>query len=445
MLRNIIAITAINIKSRKSWKSMLKAKNLFYSDRNELLEYQKEAYFKLLRYAYEHTDYYQRIFDEIGLFKDGGIVESKLKDIPVLTKEIIRREGKKLVSDEAEMRGAYTNTSGGSTGEPVMFYQDKEYFARNFGDKILFGALNGKMPGDKEVKLWGSERDILEGNIGLKEKVINWCYNRIFLNSFLLTPENMKCYIDKINRCHPKQIWTYADSIFQLSKYINDNKITVFSPANIITTAGVLYDEMRNEIQKAFPQSNILNQYGSREAGVIGCEVGKKKGIRIFEHSVKVEVLDEKNGDAAEVGQGELLITNLTNYSMPLIRYHIGDTGIVVTPQGYEGAFAVLEKVTGRTNTHLKKQDGSLVHGEYVTHLFYNKAWIENFKVIQHGYTDIEFQIVIKKGLSENKKDLENMIADLEAVFGKCNVTITYLDVIPKLKSGKYQFVISEI
>lgn len=424
---------------------MLKAKTLFYSDRNELLVYQKGAYFKLLWYAYEHTGYYRRIFDEIGLFTDGIIDESKLKDIPVLTKEIIRREGKNLISDEAEMRGAYTNTSGGSTGEPVMFYQDKEYFARNFGDKILFGALNGKMPGDKEVKLWGSERDILEGNIGLKEKMINWCYNRIFLNSFLLTPENMKCYIDKINKSHPKQIWTYADSIFQLSKYINDNKITVFSPANIITTAGVLYEEMRNEIQKAFPQSNILNQYGSREAGVIGCEVGKKKGIRIFEHSVKVEVLDEKNGEAAEAGQGELLITNLTNYSMPLIRYRIGDTGIVVTPQGYEGSFAVLEKVTGRTNTHLKKQDGSLVHGEYVTHLFYNKAWIENFKVIQHGYTDIEFQIVIKKGLSENKKDLENMIADLEVVLGKCNVTITYLDVIPKLKSGKYQFVISEV
>lgn len=445
MIRNAVAWTAIHLKSRESWKSMEEAKKLYFSDSKEMRMFQKKKYKELLRYAYRHTRYYREKFDEIGLFEGEQLVEANLGKIPILTKEIIRREGEALLSDEAEKRGAYRNTSGGSTGEPVIFYQDKYYFSHNFGDKILFGILNGKMPGDKEIKLWGSERDLLQGSIGYREKLINWCYNRIFLNSFILTPRNMDVYIQTINKVRPRQIWTYADSIYQLSRYINDHAITNFSPQNIISTAGVLYDEMRAEIKKAFPDSNIINQYGSREAGVIGCEVGGIAGIRIFDHAVKVEILDEMSNQVSEFGEGELLITNFTNYSMPLIRYRIGDTGMKTDAQGYTGSFSVLKNVTGRTNTHLKKADGSLIHGEYVTHLFYNKSWIENFKVIQHDYDKIEFQIVIKEGNRENKEDLEQMVRDLQAVMGSCYIKITYPEVIPRLKSGKYQFVISEI
>lgn len=445
MIRNALAYAAIHLKSHESWKSMEEAKKLYFSSTEDMQVFQKEKYCELLKYAYQHTRYYHKVFDEIGLFEGEKMMEARLCEIPILTKEIIRREGKALISDEAEKRGAYINTSGGSTGEPVTFYQDKFYFSHNFGDKILFGILNGKMPGDKEIKLWGSERDILEGSIGLKEKVINWCYNRTFLNSFVLMPQSMESYIQTINKARPKQIWTYADSIYQLSRYVNDHSITTFSPKNIITTAGVLYDEMRAEIKKAFPGSNIMNQYGSREAGVIGCEVGGTAGIRIFDHAVKVEILDEVSQQISEFGNGELLITNFTNYSMPLIRYRIGDTGIKTDAQGYTGSFSVLKNVTGRTNTHLKRADGSLVHGEYATHLFYNKTWIENFKVIQHDYDKIEFQIVIKAGNCANQEDLDQMVRDLQAVMGRCDIKVTYLDVIPRLKSGKYQFVISKI
>lgn len=445
MIRNALAWTAIHLKSRGSWASMEKAKKLYFSSPQDMENFQKERHYELLRYAYQHTRYYHKIFDEIGLFDGENIRESRLCDIPVLTKEIIRREGDALISDEAEQRGAYLNTSGGSTGEPVAFYQDRFYFSHNFGDKLLFGILNGKMPGDKEIKLWGSERDLLEGSIGFQEKLINWCYNRTFLNSFILTSENMDAYIQTINKVRPRQIWTYADSIYQLARYVNDHGRTVFSPRNIVTTAGVLYEEMRSEIRKAFPGSHVINQYGSREAGVIGCEVGDIAGIRIFDHTVKVEILDEVNGRVSEFGEGELLITNFTNYTMPLIRYRIGDTGVKTEARGYPGSFSVLKNVTGRTNTHLKKADGSLVHGEYATHLFYNKTWIENFKVIQHDYENMEFQIVIKAGSSEKKEDIDQMVRDLQAVMGSCQIKITYLDVIPRLKSGKYQYVVSEI
>lgn len=446
MLRNAIAFGAINAVNRKSWKYMKQGKALFHAPRETMLQYQEDQYRKLLLYAYDHTKYWHRIFDNIGLIKNGAIVSENYEKIPVLTKEIIRKEGRNLISDEAEARGGYINTSGGSTGEPVRFIQDKEYFSCNFGDKLLFGVLNGKVPGDKEIKLWGSEKDILEGSIGIKEKCINWCYNRVFLNSFVMTRELMKSYIETINREKPLQIWTYADSVYQLARYINQNQERVFSPKNIISTAGVLYDEMRTEISRAFKDSLIIDQYGSREVGGIGCEIGGKRGIRIFEHTNKVEILNQQTGEISDSGEGELLITNLTNYSMPLIRYRIGDMGEKNCDlTGYQGSFGVLTKLTGRTNTHLRKEDGSLIHGEYVTHLFYNKEWIETFKVIQHAYKEVEFQIVIKDGCEVNEDDLQMMKQSLRKVMEGCEISVVYMDEIPRLKSGKYQFVVSEI
>lgn len=446
MFRKWIANCSINLKSPISIPYARSAKELFEGDREDLLLYQKTAYEQLLRYAYEHTVYYNRVFEQIGLFADGVLNEEKIAKIPILTKQIIREEGSNLYSDEMEARGAYSNTSGGSTGEPVLFIQDKEYFAKNFGDKILFGLLNGKEPGEKEIKLWGSERDILQGTIGLKEKIINFCFNREFLNSFVLDEEKLETYVDVINKKKPKQIWTYADSIYQVARYINRAGKEVYSPHNIITTAGVLYDEMRDEIQKAFPNSRILNQYGSREAGAIGIEVNGQKGIRVFEHSVLLEVKDELTHEIQRIGKGELLVTNLTNYSMPLIRYQIGDMGeLEEIDESYTGSFSIIKKLIGRTNSYLKKADGTMVHGEYVTHLFYHKEWIENFQVVQHDYEQIEFRIVLRAGKSVVKNDLESMMNDLKKVYGACNIEVNLVDEIPKLKSGKYQFVITEI
>lgn len=445
-MRKWIAKTAISIKSRESLVYAQQMKKLFYSDRNKVEAYQKKKLEELLHYAYQHTVYYHRIFDEIGLIVNNQICWDKYDEIPMLTKDIIRKEGNNLVSDESESRHAYQNTSGGSTGEPVTFVQDKEYFQKNFGDKILFGLLNDKEPGERELKLWGSERDIKEGSIGIKEKAVNFAYNRKLLNSFLLTQDNMREYVKCINAEKPKQIWTYADSIYQLAKFIIDNKTEMYSPHNIITTAGVLYDEMRETIQKAFPDSRILNQYGSREAGAIGIEVNDQRGIRVFDHAVYMEIYNKETEKISQYDDGVILITNLMNLSMPLIRFNIGDEGKhEPVKEGMDGAYSVLSTLHGRVNSHIKRADGSVVHGEYFTHIFYGRDWVENFQVVQHSYDSLEAFIVLQDGRTVNETDVQEMKHDIQIVMGDCDITFTYCDSIPKLKSGKYQFVISEI
>lgn len=444
--RRFLAQSAIKIMSPGSIGYAYEMAKLFGSSRREVEKERQEKLASLIRYSFVHVPYYKRVFSDIELISDDGEINWDNYDkIPILTKQIIRNEGENLYSDEHKKRGSYVNTSGGSTGEPVCFLQDKEYFKKNFGDKILFGLLDDKKPGDKEIKLWGSERDIKEGTIGLKEKLVNFVYNRELLNSFVMTEDTIKEYIHCINAAKPVQIWAYSDSIYQVAKIIVGSGEACYCPKNIITTAGVLYDDMRNTIQEAFPESRIINQYGSREAGVIGIETLGKKGMHIFEHSVFLEVIDE-NQLITDQGEGRLLVTNLTNFSMPLIRFDIGDIGeIVDCGDEWEGAYRILKNLQGRTNCHIKLEDGTLVHGEYFTHLFYGKQWIENFQFVQHSFKEFEVRIVVKHCEDQNQNDMDSIVTEIGRVVGECKVDFVFFDQIPKLSSGKYQFVISEV
>lgn len=444
--RRFVAQNAIRIVSPYALKYAQDALELYNGPREKLELYQKKVLKDLLLYAYEHTKYYNEIFDEINLIENWEVNWSNFNKIPILTKEIIKLRFNDLISNEKSYLKHYTNTSGGSTGEPILFYQDNKYFQNNFGNKILFGLFNDKFPGDKEIKLWGSEQDILEGSIGLKEKIINYVYNRKLINSFVLTEEKIEEFIYFLNQCKPKQVWTYSDSIYEVAKFILETKRVIFSPPVIITTAGMLYPDMRSVIQRAFANSMILDQYGSREVGAIGMETDGREGIRIFEHSVYVEVYNSFQKKFFNNKEGELIITNLTNRVMPLIRYNIGDIGYVEEcHESYNGCFKVIKNLQGRTNCHIYKKDGSLVHGEYFTHLFYNIEWLKTFKVIQKDYFELEILMVIKKNQEMNQSDIENIIKKIEAIMGKCQVDFKIVDNIPKLSSGKYQYVMSEV
>ena len=408
--------------------------------------YQDQALSRLLKHTYEHVLYYRNILEKIKSKDNQNFDRRHFEQMPILDKEMIRTHFNILVSDDSSLRNPYVNTSGGSTGEPVKFIQDKEYFQKNFGDKILFGLLNGKLPGDRELKIWGSEQDMLEGTIGKKEKLINLVFNRHFVNSFILDRNTLTICVEKLNNLRPVQVWTYAESVYELACFILREKLSVFCPKNIVTTAGVLYTDMRKKIKEAFPKSNVINQYGSREVGAIGIETCGKEGMRIFNHSVLLEVAKD-DGSIGRDGYGRLLVTSLINYSMPIIRFDIGDIGeIESTSHEYTGSFSVLKRLTGRVNAHIKKKNGDLIHGEYFTHLFYGKDWVKVFQVIQHAFDVLEFKIVIQDGCKKNDDDITKMINDTHVVMGSgCDVKVSFVDEIHRQGSGKYQFVLSKV
>jgi len=431
--RKPLILTGLRLTGSKIPQYLNQIKEMQSWERNKIELYQKKKLKELLIHAYRNVPYYQKVLQKVRLVKNEKIYLDKFEKLPFLTKDIIRKKKDDLYSNDYKNKNYFENTSGGSTGEPVKFIQDKKYWNKNVANKLFYAQMVGKEIGGKEVKLWGSERDILEGSIGIKNKVKNFIYNRKVLNAFKMTPNDMKSYVNKINTFQPKHIWTYIESIFELAKFIERNNLAIHSPNSIITTAGVLTEETRKYIEEVF-NTKVYNQYGSREVGDIACECQEQKGLHIFEWSHFVEIINNK-----------VIVTSLNNYSMPLIRYKIGDIANFKTGSCSCGRNTLrVANVTGRISSHFRLKDGSIVHGEYFTHLFYFRDWVKKFQVIQNAYDKIICKIVKSKEISI--EDQTKIKQKIRKVMGKdCEVKFKFVDKISPSPSGKYLYTISEI
>ena len=288
-----------------------------FSNSKDLINLHNEQLKGLLLHAYQNVPYYRQILSKSEVVIDGQVHLENFKNIPLLTKNIIRKEGENLYSSDYHSRKSYVNTSGGSTGESVKFIQDAEYDQWNIATKLYFNMVLGKQPGQSEIKFWGSDRDIIKGNLSVKDRAINYLYNRKFFNSYRLGSDDILKLIHLNNRFKPKAYWSYMESAVELADFISNRSIKFYPPNILISTIGPLTEALRAKIEKSM-QCKVYNQYGSREVGAIACECQQQDGLHTFPWWNHVELLDE-NGKIIKQGQGKVVVTTLHNYSMPLI------------------------------------------------------------------------------------------------------------------------------
>lgn len=419
-------------------------KNLESASPSRVEAIQQERLEMLLRHAHRNVPYYKKVLETSGTMDaSGAFVPDRFTQLPLLTKDILRAEFERLKSPDHTARGSYPETSGGSTGEPVRFLRDKASWDANVAGTLFFFSLGGKEPGERELKLWGSERDFFDGGIGARQRIENFLYNRMFLNSFRMTPDAMDRYAHALDRFRPKAVWAYVDSIYELARHIERHGIAVRPPGTIFVTAGTLSPEVRECIERVF-RAPVLNQYGSREVGVIACECPRREGLHIFSFNHVVEILDEAGQPAHPGEMGRIVITDLTNYSMPMIRFLIGDTAIAAgTPCSCGRPFPLIKTVTGRITDHFLRRDGALIHGEYFTHLFYHRPWIRKFKVIQEDYDRVRVLIIPRseEAAQDTQSDQDDIGAKIRLLMGEqCRVNIEFVEAIESSASGKYLY-----
>ena len=410
------------------------------NSKDSLLQFQETHLKKLILHAYKNVPYYHRIFKEIGMVNDGTVDLSKFNKIPILTKETMREHHQELISKDYTTRKWYYNSSGGSTGEPTRFIQDDVYI--KWGNATSYywykDILGVDEPGVKKTILWGSERDLFEGGMGWKTRIAKWLTNTVFLNSFKMTEEDMGNYIKTINAYKPDLIRGYAGSLYELCRYAERENMEIYTPKIVVSSAETLSDEMRQKIESVFG-TKLYDFYGSRESNNLAgeCEEGLMHVLAFHNY---VEILDINNHPVKEGEEGRVIVTNLHNYSMPFIRYEIGDMAALGPERCKCGnVLPTLKRITGRITDHFVKEDGTIIHGEYFTHLFYLKDWVKAFQVIQEDYKRIKILVVLKENISEPKeKDIEDKI---KLVMGQdCKIVWDFIEEIPTTPQGKYLY-----
>ena len=398
--------------------------------RETIETFQAERLQRLLQHAYQTTPYYSE-------FLNGAHLD--ISRIPPLEKQAIREQSDRLYSTAYTQKQRIRNATGGSTGTPLTFYQDRGYWNQRNLSVYYFDQWAGWDFGEPQLIIWGALAD-LDKDGHWKHRLNNFWRNQYWLNGFRLTDTAMWAAFEKMNRCQPQTILAYPSSLYQFAKFILENDLTPLCKLKgIITSAEMLHPHYRTLAKTVF-KTKVYNRYGSREVGLIAmaCAEGRMH-INCRDLYFEIESPDPYTEP------GEILITQLNNYAMPFIRYRIGDVGLLsdeMCPCG--NALPVLAELLGRTTATFRTRTGALIHGGYFTQQFYNIDGVTQFQIIQESLKHCVLKVVINEKWTETThRHLVQRIQD--ALGATVVVTVELVDEIPLPPSGKREYTISKV
>ena len=396
---------------------------------------------RLLDHAYAHVPYYRALFEANGA--EPGDIKS-LEDyrrLPVLTKGIIQEQGRSLVADDIDPDEVKKRTTSGSTGQPIASYHRKKTFFRE-AERRYRNYLVGMKPGDRHVHLWGPHPDPRGGLSRLKLRFRQWRKNRVQIYTDRLTDETLLAHARQIAARGPDFLFGYASALEMFARVVLEHRIEGIRPRAILSTAEALPLARRLLLEKAF-FCPVFDSYGSREIGIVAQECTAHTGLHVFATQKLVEIV--RDGEPAPAGEaGHVVLTDLRNRVMPLIRYRIEDVGRAVEGDCPCGrGLPRIGSVEGRVLDIIVSPSGRLLHGTFFNPAFSRVGGVRRWQIVQKTREILQVRIVAEGPFGEEKLDaLRRRIHSGDPAF---RVTFELVDRIPPAPSGKLRYIISEV
>jgi phenylacetate-CoA ligase len=203
---------------------------------------------------------------------------------------------------------------------------------------------------------------------------------------------------------------------------------------------------MRETIEEVF-LCKIFDRYGSREVNDIAGECTAHRGLHVFPWGCYVEIVDGEGKRLPAGTEGNIVVTCLSNYAMPLIRYQIGDLGILSAESNCTCGrrWQTLERILGRNDDIFKMADGTQIEGGYFGFLLYSRPWVLKCQVIQKSNSWILFKIK-KSEHDYSPEELADITRKVKTLMGEdCRADFEFVDDIPSSPSGKFRYILSEV
>jgi len=400
---------------------------------------------KLLTHAFMHSPYWQRVSERLNIAASDISSLNDFKKLPITTKIDLQKNLSSMMSVGIGRKKLIKNASGGSTGEPTIFYQDIERNFRRAMDQIRHDRWSGWEIGEKIALLWGANYELKKlERIG--ERLKNALFFRyIHLDAFDLTEEKMYAYLQLLKKRRPTIIIAYAQAITLFAQYIKERNCDIrpLSLRGIISSAEKLYPWQRQLIEEVFG-CKVFDRYGSREVGLVASECDRFEGMHANSDNVLVEFVRDDGAPCRANEPGRIIVTDLWNFVTPFIRYDTGDIGIPLSNHCSCGRGLPLMKcVEGRTADFICLPGGKKIHGEYFTHLFYGVRGVKQFQLVQTLSDELMLKIV--KTSEFNQENMDIILKKTKDFINnpQIKIVVRYVDKIPLLPSGKRRFVVS--
>ena len=344
---------------------------------------QQEKLQRILVHAHGHVPYYRDAIDALGVDPRELAQTETFARLPVLTKATIRRNHDRLQTTALAGNRLHLNSTSGSTGEPLEFYTDDGISTYLKASVIRNKEWTGWRRSSREVFLWGAPIDASKVK-ALRGRVHGAITGSLFLSAYDMTEEAMDGYLSSIARHQPILLISYPSILEVFATHCRRRSARVESLRAIITSAETLEPHQRDLIEKTFG-ARVFNRYGCREVGDIAHECASHTGLHVNSDCVLVEIVDGSGRPCSRGETGDVLVTSLRNYGMPLIRYAIGDRAawsLRTTCECGRG-LPLLAGIEGRSMDVVATRSGKHIGGTYWTILLRSRPGFTQFQVVQ--------------------------------------------------------------
>ncbi|WP_431065176.1 phenylacetate--CoA ligase family protein [Methylotuvimicrobium sp.] len=439
--RNIVYPLQEKLLNRPTFSYLKELEKTQWLSREEIETLQLKKLRTLLKIANEHSPWHANRIEASGINLNELTLDD-LRKIPTMTRIDAQQHGHEMVWHGVP-GGAYRYTTGGSSGQPLIFYYGRQRQAADMASRIRARRWFGFNVGEPEVYLWGAP---VELNKTDRIKTIrDRLLNQLLLNAFQMSPEKMTDYLKAIEKFQPRCMYGYASSLTLLCKHARQTGKTIQLPhlKVVCTTGEPLYPEQREIIAETF-KVPVANEYGSRDAGFIAHENAHQQMLQMSESNI-VEVLDAQ-GHPVKLGEtGEVVITGLCSEAQPFIRYRTGDMASLSNETDKDGrGLHVVEQIHGRSTDFLVHEDGSIVHALAAIYILRETEGVEQFKIIQHDIN--EFEVLLVTNEDWHTASVSEITEKFKARFGnRCKTHISQTESILTESSGKLRQVVSKV
>ena len=380
--------------------------------------------------------YYRDVFDSLKVKPEDIRTPEDLHAFPLLSREHIQGLPlKTFIAKDVDVSRCKSFTTSGTTGTPLkIYYRRSDWTLLNLGWLRVF-LSSGMNPWHRRVAFTGQQNP--------QQRKSWYEHLRLWRRKDISTWGRHEEWIEEIRRWKPQVLMGYSMTLRVLAEACEKYDIRDIRPRILFSTSGMLDEACRKYLRAIF-LSRIIDIYASYEAGCIAWECEKCSGYHVSSDTLVVEVL--KNGRPASPGEeGEVVITNLHSYAMPLIRYRQGD---IVTVSGRRPAcgrgFPLLENIQGRINDCIVLKNGHRISSQPFFFCVQLVPGVRRWQIFQERIDRIKVTIEPNDAFTESSRQLlEDNLRDL--VKDQLSIEIALVDSIPISPASKFRQVSSNL
>lgn len=395
----------------------------------QIKKHQEEQIQKLLAHAKTTVPFYSDQSDTV------------LSNWPVVNKNVLRSNGNDILSNMYQKENLIAMSTSGSTGTPFTSWQDGDKKKHVNAETLYYNGKIGFSIGRRIIYLRSIVSEVS------KSKLQQFSQNIYLLDCNDLSDsgikEKLKFIVNYSKGCGA-MLMGYASTFTAFQKYFDKYGYEEVAEAKIYGIASgseMLYDATRETLEKAF-KCQCVSRYANEENGFLGQDDDENNVFLMNRADYYIEVLKMKSDEPAEEGEiGRIVVTDLYNYAMPMIRYDTGDVGAYITRR-YKGVERkAIGSFGGRKVDMVTDYFGNLVSPFSVTNMMWKYKMVKQYQFVQQEKG--KYRIILNANKEEiNEKEL---ILDYKHIFGNDSFfEIEYRDEIPVMASGKRRYIVNE-